>query len=56
MKPVDPSGYVAAVLRLRLGGISVRRIARDLQLARKIVHKILDQHSAAAKPTAVEST
>jgi plasmid maintenance system antidote protein VapI len=56
MKPVDPSGHVAEVLRLRLEGISVRRIARHLQLARKTVHKILEQHNAPAKPTAARGS
>ena len=56
MKPVDPSGHVAEVLRLRLEGISVRAIARHLQLARKSVRKMLHQHSAPAKPRAAQGS
>ena len=41
MKPVDPSRNVAEVLRLRLEGVSVRRIACQLNLARRTVRKIL---------------
>jgi hypothetical protein len=56
MKPTDSSGHVAEVLRFRLGGISVRRIAHQLQLSRRTVHEILDQHSAPAKPAAPRSS
>lgn len=53
MKPVDPSGHVAEVLRLGLvEGVSVRQIASRLHLARKTVRKILGRHSAPAKPKA----
>ena len=41
MKPVDPSRNVVEVLHLRHEGVSVRRIARQLNLARRTVHKIL---------------
>src|ERR1700738_4717796 len=52
MKPVDPAGNVAEVLRLGLvEGVSVRQIARQLHIARKTVRKILGRHSAPAKPT-----
>jgi len=51
MKPVDPSGRVAEVLRLGLvEGASVRQIARQLHLARKTVRKVLGRHSAPVKP------
>jgi len=40
MKPVDPSGNVAEVVRLGLvEGVSVRQIARRLSMARKTVRK-----------------
>jgi transposase len=53
MKPVDPSGHVAEVLRLGLvEGVSVRQIARRLHLARKTVQKILGRHHPPAKPMA----
>jgi transposase len=52
MKPVDPSGHVAEVLRLGLvEGVSVRQIARKLHLSRKTVRKILGRHQAPAKPS-----
>ena len=50
MKPVDPSGDVAAVLRLRVEGVSVRRIARPLNLACRTVRKILDLPDAPRGP------
>ena len=52
MKPMDPSGHVAAVLCLRLEGFSVRRIASHLHLARKTVRTILGRHRPPAKATA----
>jgi transposase len=53
VKPVDPSGHVAEVLRLGLvEGVSVRQIASRLHLARKTVRKILGLHKAPAKPKA----
>src|SRR5271156_755195 len=52
MKPVHPSGNVAEVLRLGLvEGVSVRQIARQLQVSRKTVRKILGRHHAPAKPS-----
>lgn len=53
MKPVDPSGNVAEVLRLSLvEGVSVRQISSRLHLSRKTVRKILGRHHPPAKPTA----
>jgi transposase len=53
MKPVDPSGNVAEVLRLGLvEGVSVRQIAKQLKMARKTVRKILGRHQAPAKRSA----
>src|SRR5580698_2831105 len=52
MKPVDPSGNVAEVLRLGLvEGVSVRQIAKQLKVSRKTVRKILGRHQAPAKPS-----
>jgi transposase len=57
MKPMDPSGNVAEVLRLGLvEGVSVRTIARQLSMARKTVRKILGRHHAPAKPPAPRGT
>lgn len=51
MKPLDPSGRVAEVLRLGLiEGVSVRAIARKLQMARRTVRHILGREPARAKP------
>jgi transposase len=53
MKPVEPSGKVAEVLRLGLiEGVSVRQIAKKVQMARKTVRKILGRQVAPAKPVA----
>src|SRR4051812_5095434 len=53
MKPVDPSGNVAEVLRLGLvEGVSVRQISGRLHVSRKTVRKILGRHKAPAKPSA----
>jgi transposase len=52
MKPVDPPGNVAEVLRLGLvEGVSVRQIAKQLKMSRKTVRKILGRHQAPAKPS-----
>jgi hypothetical protein len=49
MRPTDPS--VAEVLRLGLiEGVSVRRIARELQLSRRTVHGILGRFSVPKAP------
>ena len=49
MKPTDPS--VAEVLRLGLvEGVSVRRLARQLNMARRTVRKILGRHDAPRGP------
>jgi hypothetical protein len=51
MKLVDPSGNIAEVLHLGLvEGVSVRQIARHLDLARKTVRTILGQHDAPRGP------
>jgi hypothetical protein len=51
MKPVDPSSNVAEVLRLRLvEGVSVRRIARHLDMSRWAVRQILGPHDAPRGP------
>jgi transposase len=50
MKPVDPSGNVAEVVRLGLvEGVSVRQISKRLSMARKTVRKILGRHQPPAK-------
>lgn len=49
MRSTDPS--VAEVLRLdRVDGISVRQIARQLNMARKTVRKILGRHDVPRGP------
>jgi hypothetical protein len=49
MKPPDP--FVAEVLRLGLvEGVSVRRIARQLNMARRTVRQILGRHDAPRGP------
>ena len=51
MKPVDPSSNVIEVLRLSLvEGVSVRRIARHLDMTRWTVRKILGRHDAPRGP------
>jgi transposase len=51
MKLVDLSGNVAEVLRLGMvEGISVRRIARQLNMARRTVRKMLGRHDAPRGP------
>jgi hypothetical protein len=47
VKPVDPSSNVAEVQRLGLvEGVSVRRIARHLDMSRWAVREILGWHDA----------
>lgn len=51
MKLVDLSGNVAEVLRLGLlEGVSVRQIARQLNMARRTVRNILGRHDAPRGP------
>ena len=51
VKPVDPFGNVAEVRRLGLvEGLSVRRIARHLDMSRWAVRKILGRHDAPRGP------
>jgi len=51
MKLVDPSGNVAEVLRLGLvEGVSVRQIARQLNMARSTVRTMLGRHDAPRGP------
>ena len=51
MKPVDASSNVAEVRRLSLvEGVSVRRIARHLDMSRWAVRKILGRHDAPRGP------
>src|SRR5208337_1970745 len=50
MKPVDPSGNVAEVVRLGLvEGVSVRKIASQLSMARKTVRTILGRYQPPAR-------
>jgi len=51
MKPVDLSRDVAEVLRLgNVEGVSVREIARQLNMARRTVRKILGRRDAPPYP------
>jgi transposase len=56
MKPVDLSWLRVEVRRLRRKGLSVRRIARHLQVARTTVRTLLGQHGAPVKPTATRGS
>jgi hypothetical protein len=51
MRPVDSSGNVAEVRRLGLiEGVTVRKIARQLDMSRWAVRKILGRHDAPRGP------
>jgi hypothetical protein len=51
MRPVDSSGNVAEVRRLGLiEGVTVRKIARQLDMSRWAVRKILGRHDAPRDP------